>query len=59
MKMSEIQSIAKQRGLSPGRRTKVDLIRTLQQEEGNTACFQIGQAESCGQNGCLWREACL
>jgi len=58
MKMTDIQSIAKQRGVPPGRMTKVDLVRSLQQTEGNTACFQTGQVESCGQEGCLWREDC-
>jgi hypothetical protein len=58
MKMSNIQSIAKERGVFPGHLTKADLVRTLQQEEGNTACFQTGQAESCGQEGCLWRAVC-
>lgn len=58
MKMTDIQRIAKQRGVPPGRMTKVDLVRSLQQAEGNTACFQTGQAASCGQEECLWREDC-
>jgi len=56
--MTDIQRIAKQRGVPPGRMTKVDLVRSLQQTEGNIACLQTGQVESCGQEGCLWREAC-
>jgi hypothetical protein len=58
MKMSDIQNLARSRGVAPGRLPKTDLVRTLQQAEGNTACFQTGQADRCGQDGCLWRAAC-
>lgn len=58
MKMADIQNIARSRGVAPGRMTKVDLVRILQREEGNESCFQTGQAGHCGQDGCLWREAC-
>jgi hypothetical protein len=58
MRMNDIQGIARGRGVSPGRMTKVELVRTLQQAEGNTTCFQTGQAAICGQDGCLWRADC-
>ena len=58
MKMTDIQIIAKERGVSPGRLTKVELVRSLQQAEGNEACFQTGRVDSCGQEGCLWRTGC-
>lgn len=58
VKMTEIRNIASRRGLAPGRMTKVDLVRTLQREEGHTDCFQTGVAKSCGQGACLWRNAC-
>jgi hypothetical protein len=58
MNMKEIQHIAKERDLAPGRMTKVELVRTLQREEGNQDCFQTGLACSCGQAACLWREDC-
>ncbi len=58
MKMSDIQGIAKSRGVAPGRMTKVELVRTMQHAEGNAACFQTGLAGSCGQDGCLWRAVC-
>lgn len=58
MKMSDIQGIAKERGVTPKRLAKVELVRSLQQAEGNAACFQTGQVDSCGQDGCLWRTAC-
>ncbi len=59
MNMKEIKEIAKSRGLSPGSLKKIDLIRTMQREEGNESCFQTGQAEVCEQNQCLWRQDCL
>lgn len=59
MKMTDIQAIAKERGIPPGRLTKADLIHSLQQAEGNIACFQTGQADSCGQGDCLWRKICI
>lgn len=58
MKQREIQLIAKARGVAPGRRSKVNLVRAMQQEEGNTTCFQTGQANSCRQEDCLWRDDC-
>ena len=59
MNMNEIKKIARSRNLNPGHLKKVDLIRAIQNEEGNESCFQTGQAEVCGQDQCLWREDCL
>ena len=59
MNMNEIKQIARSRGLHPGRLKKVDLIRTIQREEGNESCFQTGRAGVCDQGQCLWREDCL
>jgi len=59
MNMNEIKEIARLRGVNPGRLKKVDLIRTMQREEGNESCFQTGQVHECEQHQCLWREDCL
>jgi len=59
MHMDEIKNIARSRGLNPGRLKKVDLVRAIQNKEGNESCFQTGQAGECGQDQCLWREDCL
>jgi hypothetical protein len=59
MHMNEIKQIARDHGLKPGRLKKVDLVRTIQTEEGNASCFRTGQADTCGQGHCLWREDCL
>lgn len=58
MNMPEIKAIARERGVKCGKLNKTDLVRALQQQEGNNACFNTGQADSCGQDACLWREGC-
>ena len=58
MNMQEIKKIAKQRGLSTGKMRKAEIIRAIQEAEGNSACFDTGKAAECGQEKCLWREDC-
>lgn len=59
MKLDDIREIAKQHGIKPGKMKKADLVRAIQQAEGNEACFDTGMSERCGQEQCLWREDCL
>lgn len=59
MIMQEIRTLARQRGIKPGKLTKVSLVRTIQQAEGNFACFATAYDGECDQAGCLWREDCL
>ena len=59
MKLDEIKVIAKQHDIKAGKMKKADLIRAIQQAENNEVCFETGQAEACGQTGCLWREDCV
>jgi hypothetical protein len=58
MKLDDIREIARQRGLKPGKMKKSELIRAIQKDEGNPACFASGSAAVCGQADCLWREDC-
>jgi hypothetical protein len=58
MKMQEVREKAKTLGLKIFGMKKVDLIRAIQSEEGNTSCFQTG-VESCDQTDCCWRSMCL
>jgi Rho termination factor, N-terminal domain len=58
MKMDDIKEIARQRGLNPAKMKKIDLIRAIQEDEGNPACFSTGYKKGCGQSGCLWRTDC-
>jgi len=58
MHIQTIRSIAKDRGIKAGRMTKADLIRSIQQQEGNFDCF--GSAvDYCDQLQCSWRDDCL
>ena len=58
MKINAIKEIAKQHNLKPGRANKVELVRAIQQAEGNLPCFASNSANECGQFNCLWREDC-
>jgi hypothetical protein len=59
MNMQDIRSIAKEFGLKTGKKTKIDLVRTIQLTEGNFDCFATASAGECDQSGCLWRKDCL
>jgi hypothetical protein len=43
--MNEIKEIARMRGMNPGRLKKVDMIRTMQREEGNESYFLTDKAD--------------
>ena len=58
MKLAEIKSVAAAKGVKGGKLTKVELVRAIQAAEGNNACFGHGQADTCGQDACLWRQDC-
>jgi hypothetical protein len=58
MKLDDIKEIAKQHNIKVGKMKKADLVRAIQQAENNDVCFETGQANSCGQAACLWREDC-
>lgn len=59
MNLREIQSIAQNRGIKAGKTRKVDLIRIIQRDEGNSDCFESEKRFNCDQIHCLWREDCL
>ncbi len=58
MKVDEVREIGRKRGLKPGKLKKAELIRTIQDAEGNNACYETGKAGECGQDQCLWRDDC-
>ena len=58
MKLEEVKKIAEQHGIKPGKLRKAELIRAIQQVEGNTTCYDTGQAAICGQEQCCWRDDC-
>jgi len=59
MQMQQIRTIAKEHGINAGKTTKVNLIRKIQQAEGNYECFATAASSECDQMGCLWRKDCL
>ncbi|MGD8408349.1 MAG: SAP domain-containing protein [Thiohalophilus sp.] len=59
MHMQEIRDIAKQHGLKTARQSKVELIRHIQDAEGNFNCFATAASGECDQVNCLWREDCF
>ena len=58
MLVKEIQKIAKKRGMATIPRTKTDLIRAIQRDEGYSDCYATHYSGACGQEGCLWRSDC-
>ena len=58
MKVDEIREIARKRGLKPGKMKKAELVRAMQDAEGNITCYDTGNAAACGQEQCLWRDDC-
>ncbi len=58
MKVNDIKEIARQRGINPAKLKKVDLVRAIQADEGNPACYMTGFKSECGQLKCLWRDDC-
>ncbi len=58
MKMADIKIIAKGMGIKPGKKKKAELIRTIQEEEGNYTCY-LSEPDECNQYQCCWREDCM
>ena len=58
MKISEIKEIARQCNVKVGKATKSELVRAIQQAEGNQQCFASRLSGVCGQHCCAWREDC-
>lgn len=58
MNAQEVKKIAAERGIKTCKKKKGDIIRAIQTEEGNPACFDTGIAASCGESNCLWKEDC-
>lgn len=57
MKMNDIRVIAKKLGVNPGAMNKQNLIRSIQEKEGYTPCFNAKQV-ACDQFHCCWHSDC-
>ena len=58
MKITEIKDIAKRHNIKVSKAKKSDLVRAIQQSEGNNPCFDSNSSGQCGQDACLWRDDC-
>lgn len=59
MKLEEVRSIAKSRGIPLGKAKKAELIRMIQRDEGNLECFATVRNAECNQVECCWRADCF
>lgn len=57
MNMKNIKEIASNMNIDPGSMNKKDLIRFVQEKEGNTPCFKTN-LPSCDQFDCCCRNDC-
>ena len=57
MNMNKIRSMAKKLDINPEAMNRTDLIRAIQQKEGNVPCFRT-DPPSCTQGDCCWRNEC-
>lgn len=58
MNLKEIKEIAAERGVKAGKMKKSELVRAIQETEGNPACFDTGRSTTCAENACLWKQDC-
>lgn len=59
MNMQEIRAIAKSHKIPSVGLSKIDIIHSLQREEGNFDCYATDYDGVCDQEKCLWRKDCL
>jgi hypothetical protein len=59
MNLIVIKGIAKQHNLKISKVNKNELIRSIQQAEGNQQCFGSNMAQLCGQYSCAWLKDCF
>ena len=59
MKIQKVRSIAKTKEVNSSRMSKGEIIRAVQEAEGNFPCFGTAQDGFCDQQACMWKEDCL
>jgi predicted metal-binding transcription factor (methanogenesis marker protein 9) len=58
MTMADIKEKARNFGIDPGNMKKTELIRAIQQAEGNSQCYGTTNG-TCQWTECCWRKDCL
>lgn len=59
MNLKDIRKLAKEKGLASTRLRKKELIRSIQNVEGNFDCYGTNYDGNCDQHNCSWRESCV
>lgn len=59
MKIQKVRAIAKANGVNSARMSKGEIIRAIQEAEGNFPCFGTARDGFCDREECAWREDCL
>lgn len=59
MKLENIRTIAESHSIKPNHRSKTELIKAIQTDEGNFDCFATAYSGECDQLNCLWRADCF
>ena len=57
MHMNQVRARARKLNIDPGLLTKKELIRLIQETEGNFPCFKT-DLPACDQTACCWRDDC-
>jgi len=55
VKIQRIRSIAKEMGVKSARMSKGEIVRAIQEAEGNFPCFGTARDGHCDQGDCAWR----
>lgn len=56
MKIQKVRAIAKAKGVNSARMSKGQMIRAIQEAEGNFPCFGTALDGHCDRGDCSWRE---
>ena len=59
MKIQKVRSIAKTKEVNSFRMSKGEIIRAVQEAEGNFPCFGTARDGFCDRKDCMWKEDCL
>ncbi|MEK6696909.1 MAG: SAP domain-containing protein [Candidatus Deferrimicrobiota bacterium] len=59
MKIQKVRAIAKAKGVNSARKSKGEIIRAIQEAEGNFPCFGTARDGCCDREDCAWKEDCL
>lgn len=58
MDAAMVKQKAKSLGIKIAKKNTTELIKSIQQAEGNFPCYKTAHG-SCSQHDCLWRIDCL